>query len=939
MALQNPMTSGWLLEREDELAAIDVALARSAQGVGALVMIDGSAGVGKTALLEAARADAEEAGLLVVRARGAELERAFGFGIVRQLFDEVLRGGEFDSAALFAGAARFAAPLLEAEVDGAAAVPAEDPFSARHALYWLTANLAAQRPLAVLVDDGHWADTASLGVLAHIANRLEGIPAALIVASRIEESLPALDALRVQAATHGALLHVPPLGEAAAAAVVRSVAPAADDALCHACHAASGGNPFLLYELTRSMLEGEVPGDRVAEQSPERVTREIATRLARLPEAAGKIAAAAAVLGGGAALRQAALLAGVDEDEAVEAADALVAKGILRSAHPLEFLHPLVGAAVYAGVGPAARSLDHARAAHQLAGEGASAERVAAQLLRCQPAGDRWAYDRLVGAAELAAARGAADAVATYLQRALDEPAPPDLRPGILLELGAAESQFDHVAAVGHLREALASEIAVDQRFAAMMLLAGLLGQTARVTEAADVLEAQFDAFADRPDLRGPTEAAFLNITRIDPGTRSRGAEVSERLRRRVEEGECDPAVLGTIAAEMAMAGDPVDRTVEVAERAVLGVSATATTAAGWSWYNAARSLVLSERYDVASRALDDALDRARSRGAVFDVGCVLTFRGELNLVTGDLANAEIDSRTLYEISAGYGWPLGEGFAAGVLGEVLIDRDELEEAERLLTTGTFAGPAVALPHVYPYVWVVLARGRLRLAQGRVEEAIEELREAGRRAQDIDHVNPAAVPWRSRLAEALMQVGRSAEAGRLAADDLQRARELGSGRAIGIALRASARVADGDEEIRLLREAVAVLDSSRAELECARAHADLGTALRRAGDLDGARDALRRAVDLAHRCSAAAVEDAALAELRATGARPRRRATTGAEALTPSERRIAELAAGGQQNREIAEALFVTTATVEYHLRNAYRKLGIASRTQLAAVLG
>jgi DNA-binding CsgD family transcriptional regulator len=938
MALQNPMTSGRLFEREEELAAIDVALARSAQGVGALVMIDGSAGVGKTALLEAARTNAEEAGLLVVRARGTELEQAFGFGVVRQLFDEVLRGGAFDPEVLFTGAARFAAPLLDVPVDGATAVPAEDPFAARHALYWLTANLAAQRPLAVLVDDGHWADSASLGVLAHIANRLEGIPAALIVASRIEESLPALDALRVQAATHGALLHVPPLGAEAAATVVRSLAPSADDALCHACHAASGGNPFLLRELARSMLEGEVSGDGVAEQSPERVTREIAARLARIPEAAGRIAAAVAVLGGGVPLRQAARLADVGEDEAIAAADVLVAKGILRGAHPLEFLHPLIGAAVYAGVGPAARSLDHARAARQLADEGESPERVAAQLLRCQPADDRWAYERLVGAAHLAAARGAADAVATYLQRALDEPAPPEHRAEILLELGAAESQFDHAAAVGHLREALASEIALDQRFAATMLLAGLLGQVARVAEAADVLEAQIDAFGERPDLRGPTEAAFLNITRIDPGTRHRGAAVLERLRRRVEEGDRDPAVLGTVAAEMGMAGDPVDRTVEVAERAVLGVSSSATTAAGWSWYNAARSLVMSERYDVASRALDDALERARSRGAVFDVGCVLTFRGELNLLVGDLANAEIDSRTLHEIAAGYGWPLGEGFAAGVLGEVLIDRGELAEAEELLTTGTFTGPAVALPHVYPYVWVILARGRLRLAQGRVEEAIEELREAGRRALGIDHVNPAAVPWRSRLAEALMQAGQSAEAGRLAADDLERARAQGSARPIGIALRASARVAGGDEEIRLLREAVAVLDPSGAAVETARAHADLGAALRRAGDLDGARDALRRAVDLSHRCGAAAVEDAAVAELRATGARPRRRATTGAEALTPSERRIAELAAGGQQNREIAEALFVTTATVEYHLRNAYRKLGIASRTELAATL-
>ena len=123
-----------------------------------------------------------------------------------------------------------------------------------------------------------------------------------------------------------------------------------------------------------------------------------------------------------------------------------------------------------------------------------------------------------------------------------------------------------------------------------------------------------------------------------------------------------------------------------------------------------------------------------------------------------------------------------------------------------------------------------------------------------------------------------------------------------------------------------------------QLERARAHAAAGAALRRAGRLVEAREELRLAVDLAHRCGAAALEAEALAELRAAGARPRRRLLTGAGALTPSERRIAELAAAGRQNRAIAETLVVTLATVEFHLRNAYRKLGITSRTGLGEAL-
>jgi DNA-binding NarL/FixJ family response regulator len=124
-----------------------------------------------------------------------------------------------------------------------------------------------------------------------------------------------------------------------------------------------------------------------------------------------------------------------------------------------------------------------------------------------------------------------------------------------------------------------------------------------------------------------------------------------------------------------------------------------------------------------------------------------------------------------------------------------------------------------------------------------------------------------------------------------------------------------------------------------QLERAQAHVATGAALRRAGRPVEARDALRRALDLAHRCGATELEDEALAELRAAGGRPRRFLTSGAGALTPSERRVAELAAGGSLNREIAEALFVTISTVEFHLRRAYRKLGITSRAQLGDALG
>jgi DNA-binding CsgD family transcriptional regulator len=145
------------------------------------------------------------------------------------------------------------------------------------------------------------------------------------------------------------------------------------------------------------------------------------------------------------------------------------------------------------------------------------------------------------------------------------------------------------------------------------------------------------------------------------------------------------------------------------------------------------------------------------------------------------------------------------------------------------------------------------------------------------------------------------------------------------------------VGRGDDALDRLREAVETLEASAAELEHARALTDLGAALRRAGKRSEAQDSLRRGLDLAHRCGALSTAERARAELTAAGARPRRAALTGFDALTASERRVAELALEGLTNREIAQALFVTVKTVEWHLGNTYGKLGISSRRELKSV--
>jgi DNA-binding NarL/FixJ family response regulator len=164
------------------------------------------------------------------------------------------------------------------------------------------------------------------------------------------------------------------------------------------------------------------------------------------------------------------------------------------------------------------------------------------------------------------------------------------------------------------------------------------------------------------------------------------------------------------------------------------------------------------------------------------------------------------------------------------------------------------------------------------------------------------------------------------------------RVFGAPRALGIALRAAGLARGGQEGLALLRESVAVLDGSPALLERAHSLAELGAALRRSGERAAARDPLARALELAARCGARPLAARALDELKATGARPRRPWRTGVEALTPSELRVARLAAEGRSNREIAAELYVTLKAIEGHLARAYAKLGIEGRAQLPPAL-
>ena len=301
----------------------------------------------------------------------------------------------------------------------------------------------------------------------------------------------------------------------------------------------------------------------------------------------------------------------------------------------------------------------------------------------------------------------------------------------------------------------------------------------------------------------------------------------------------------------------------------------------------------------------------------------------------GDLRAAVADLREAIELSVAHGGLLHRPYNIGFLAYALLEQGEADEAARVIDQGGFA-EQLPLDQVH-LVWFRLHRGRVRIETGSPERGVDELLQVGETVRLIPFDNPGTAPWRSWAAEGLRLLDRNDEARALAANELALARRWGDPHTIGASLRVLGLI-EGKAGIGLLREAVEVLAGSQARLEYARALVDLGAALRRENRRTEARQRLREGVDLALRLGAFRLAGRANEEIAATGARPRKVLQTGLDALTTSERRVAQLAADGMGNKEIAQTLFITIKTVEVHLSHAYRKLEIRSRAQLQNAL-
>ena len=926
---------GPLLERDRELELLGGVIGDAAAGRACLVLIEGPAGIGKTRLISEARRHAADAGFRVLVARGALLERDFPFGVVRQLFEGEVVNGE---AQPLAGAAEPARAVFEPIGGEEAIAPdAEASFASLHGLYWVTLNLCEAGPLLLVVDDLHWCDSPSLRFLAYLHRRLEGLPVLMVCAVR-PSALGSDEVLlhELSGDPSTVLIRPRPLSGAAVAELVHAwLRQPGEDEFSATCLEATGGNPLLLGELLRALEVEQIPPDRahvglVAALGPQAASRAVLLRLGRLPADAARAARALAILGDGADLSHVAALSELDQARAGRAVALLSRSEIVRPEPPLAFVHPVVGAAIRRDVPSGERELQHGRAARLLARTGAPAEQVAAHLRLAPAEAEEWVCDTLERAARASVRAGSPASAVGYLSRALAEPPPAQRRAHVLAELGRAEVMTDGHAAVEHLSTALELTDDPHARGTLALTLARVLLYVGRPQESMDlVLRTKRDLGSGSEDLLQMFDALELIVPLYGVGETATGEQIERHRRLPLGPGVGSKLLAAAAARHWAYAGGPADACAELALAALEGGELIAADNVFLS-VGAVLVLALADRTEAAE-GWEALLQDARVRGSLLSKASISLWRGYTLCRAGELADAEASLRgALEELTL---WNVGtEGRLrqAAFLSAVLRERGELTGAREQLEAVGDPGDASDAARYW-----LDSMAELLIAEERFAEALAVAEDSERRFAFLAH--PLDTPASLHRALALHHLGNGSEALAACRQPLELARLWGAPATVGRALRVLGTL-EREAGLGHLHEAVAITEHSPAALEFAKSLAALGAALRAARRPAEAREPLRRAIDVSDRLGAAPLLAQARSELYAAGGRPRTTALTGPDALTPSERRVAERAGAGQTNRAIAAALFVTPKTVERHLANAYRKLGVANRNELQRAL-
>ncbi len=938
-----------LLERDEDLDRCSAVLDAVRARVGATVVVEGPAGIGKSQLVAQVCTEAAVRGIVPLAVRGNQRDQTMAFGAARTLLARWVTGhGERDRRTLFAGAADFARVPLG--VPRAGHRGPDSMIGLTEALYWLVVNATSllgvgseEEGLLLAVDDAHWLDEESLQWLEFLSDRLTGLPVVVLLAHRPHER-PALTRIALRATE---VVRPRPLGPAAVRTLVhrgplahRTRGGEPDDRFCAALLDRSGGNPFYLRWMLdmareRDLKPTSADAELVGTLTPRHVVQYLSARLADLGPAARRLAHAGAVLGPGHPLGDTALLAGLATAESKREYDRLCDAAILAPGSTVDFRHPIIHSAVYDDIDPSLRSDLHLAAARLLHDRHAAPDAVAAHLLDVHAAGDPWVTDRMTVAAEDALGSGLAATAARYLERAVDEPPPPARQCQVRLRYGQALALEQVAAAVPELRAAYRQASDDVVRTDAAVALAKAHGYADQLGDGVRLLDDALDRCAgERQRQRLLAEQLLWATWWDDDPLRADRMDLLDRIAPPLTgDTHVERLLIVLHAWSLVLRGRPRTEGFAAIDRVLRRGVVFADVAQGMEIATVTGFVHLyAGAADVSHALFDQAVDEFERHGWR---GTHLAFahanRGRSALRLGRLNDAVADTDIALRLAlrSGSGTP-AEWFATGTLVETLLARGEVDAAAAVCAD---RGYRERRPDALIMPVPEAVTGSLSLAQGRHRRAATILRTVGNRLDAASMTNPAVCGWRFDLVEALRHSAPD-EARAIASDAVRLADRFGDPVTRGHALRTLAAV-DADRAAPL-EESARLLRNAPDRWQYLQTLARLGAAFVRSGHTDDARRTLTEAVTLADECGALALRNdltRQLGTIGVTAERPPR-----ANALSPRSRRVAQLAAEGRSEAEIAHKMVLNLDTVRELELGACEQLGTDSRAGLRRAL-
>ncbi|MET9567345.1 LuxR family transcriptional regulator [Streptomyces tauricus] len=932
-----------LVERDHELSVLRDLVRRTATGRSGIVLVQGQGGVGRTALLHALAAEARRHGLRVVEAAGS-YRRLPRFDALTALLDAMAAHDDSRASARRrrAGGHHVRTEHLRLPPLSAADGPAPPPRGPLLAWRRAVRSAAVAGPLLLSLDDADEADPESVRLLTRVMRSTRDLPVLLALGWRDGDEPAPLGGWATRSALH--VLRPRPLTGPGIGLVARQLTGSAVEAgFQDRCLAATNGIPSLVTGLLAGLGELGLPPttaglDAAGEGNIPVFGPRTRRLLRRQPALTVRTAQAVAVLGDNAHTTTGAGLARVETTAFTRSLRRLETLGLVRPSEESglwSFADPAVRHAVLADTPPGTRTDLHGRAARLLHDHGAPAADIAWHLVR-NPAVARqpWARAVLREAARRAMLRGATTHAVELLRPCVPHGDEATCDPDLVMELGIAESRVDTEASVRHLTSVLHRVTRPDLRRTVLSTLIGGLTRTGRVARATELLAAE--ASAQSPS--DPALRQLLQAQMLMAGTDNRDVYTE---------------LLGTVSLRLDLPGDTPEERALLACRAFVSVTRTedlpqAVAAADRAVLKAGPITDSLSTLATAASALMYA-DRPHEAAAMYQqlvegtdavpdhlYAQLLALDAEAAARLGRLDRALQSTAAALEGAPAARATRHHALALAARLHALLDRGDVAAAGTLAR----AVPQDRIDDAWQWNEYLCARGRLRLVQDDPSAALADLAECGRRQEAWHRTNPAVSSWWYWAGQAHLALGDRAAAVGLGTRAVDLARPAGLPNALGAGLELLAAAAmDEHDRLVLLEEAESVLTGTRAALSLARVRVARGRALSQAGHLATARTVLRKGWEESHEIGARTLHEEAHGLLLKTGARPRAAASRRSGELTRSETKVARLAAAGQTNLQIAQALFVTRRTVEVHLTSVYRKFGLSGRKELRGMLG